>query len=289
MPIKAFPRDARVEQVLPVLLDDGVVILERAAPEPVMDRLMADIEPHLAERPAAGGEFFGGRCKRLFGLAKRSPAAGELITHPPLLALADGVLLDNCKSYRVQVFGILQVWPGGELQPLHRDTGVYQPYVQCGPDDKPIVLSFIWAATDFTADNGATRVVPGSHKWAPDRVATKGEVVQALMPRGSVVVYLGSVLHGMGVNRTERPRTGLVSGFCVGWLRQEENQYLTYPAEVAATLAGPGAAVARLPCPFTHPRLDRRPRPGPPALAQARRRRRGPRRRGAGQAERVSG
>ena len=239
MGIKSFPRSASVEQVLPVLLDDGVVILERAACESVMDRLTAEVEPHLAERPAAGGEFFGGKCKRLFGLATKSPAAGELITHRQLLALADAVLLDNCKSYRVQVFGILQVWPGGEPQPLHRDTGVYQSYVACGPNDKPILLSFIWAATDFTADNGATRVVPGSHKWPRDRVAIEDEVAQAVMPRGSMVVYLGSVLHGMGVNRSDEPRTGLVSGFCVGWLRQEENQYLTYPPDVAATLPTP--------------------------------------------------
>ena len=89
---------------------------------------------------------------------------------------------------------------------------------------------------DFTADNGATRLVQGSHQWPQDRVATEGEIVGAVMPRGSAVVWLGSVLHGMGITRSDRPRTGVVSGFCVGWLHQEENQYLATPPEVAATL-----------------------------------------------------
>ena len=236
MPIKSFPRPASAEQVLPALLEDGVVILERTIADAVMDRLMAEIEPHLADCPIAGGDFFGGKCKRLKGLAAKSPAAGELITDPSLLAIADAVLLESCSSYRVQVLGVLQVWPGGELQPLHRDTGVYQPYFQVRPGDKPVLVSMIWAASDFTAVNGATRLVPGSHEWPAERVATEDEIVQAVMPRGSAVVWIGSLLHGMGINRSDRPRTGIVSGFCVGWLRQEENQYLATPPDVAAEL-----------------------------------------------------
>ena len=98
------------------------------------------------------------------------------------------------------------------------------------------MISFIWALSDFTADNGATRLVPGSHKWDRERTAERCDITQAVMPKGSVVIYYGSLLHGMGVNHASKPRTGLVSGFCVGWLRQEENQYLTCPPEVAKSL-----------------------------------------------------
>ena len=94
----------------------------------------------------------------------------------------------------------------------------------------------MWAVSDFTEENGATRLVPGSHLWEREREATKGEVVQGAMSKGSVLVWLGTLLHGMGVNGTDTPRTGLVSAYSVGWLPQEENQYLACPPEVAAGL-----------------------------------------------------
>ncbi len=96
----------------------------------------------------------------------------------------------------------------------------------------------MWAVSDFTAENGATRVIPGSHLWEREREATEEDIVQAVMPKGSVLVWLGSLLHGMGVNGTDAPRTGLVSAYSVGCLRQEENQYLSCPPEVAAELPG---------------------------------------------------
>ena len=164
------------------------------------------------------------------------PAFAEVIADPLLLALADDVLLKNCKAYQVQIASALQVWQGGKLQPLHRDIGTYSPYVATNAGDPEIMLSMIWAVTDFTAANGATRVVPGSHAWNRERAARSEEIVQAVMPRGSMAVWLGSVLHGMAINTTEEPRTGLVSGFSVGWLRQEENQYLACPPDVAAGL-----------------------------------------------------
>jgi ectoine hydroxylase-related dioxygenase (phytanoyl-CoA dioxygenase family) len=96
-------------------------------------------------------------------------------------------------------------------------------------------LSALWALDDFSAENGATRVVLGSHgrrSLVPHGV---DEVVQAVMPRASVLFYLGSTLHGGGANRTARPRAGLVNTYALGWLRQEENQYLQVPREVAET------------------------------------------------------
>jgi len=236
MALTSFARDVATDEILPVLRRDGAVIVERLFDAAQMDRLIADVQPELDQTPAAGGEFFGGAMKRVHGLAAKSGVAGDVIADPLLGALGDEVLLDNCKNYRVQVLGILQVWKGGQLQPFHRDTGVYHPYIQQQPGDKEILLGFIVAASDFTADNGATRLAPGSHLWPRDRTATDADVVQAVMPKGSAVAYLGSVLHGAGVNHTDEPRTGIVSGFAVGWLRQEENQYLSCPPEAASKL-----------------------------------------------------
>jgi ectoine hydroxylase-related dioxygenase (phytanoyl-CoA dioxygenase family) len=236
MGIQRFKNTDEIGEMLPALEGDGVIIIERALPDATVDALMVDVAPHLAECTAGGGEFFGGRCKRLKAVAGLSDVIGAFLTQRQLLDVSDHVLLPNCANYRVQVLGIFDVWPGGELQPLHRDTGVYEPFVTCGPEDKPIVLSFIWALSDFTAANGATRVVLGSHKWSRGRAADVEDVEQAEMAKGSVLIYFGTVLHGMGKNITGTSRTGLVSGFSVGWLRQEENQYLTTPPEVAARL-----------------------------------------------------
>jgi len=237
MPLRSFTPDTAIDEVLSVLRKDGVVVLEHLFADAEMDRLIADVQPELDATPAAGGDFFGGAMKRAHALAAKSAVAGDIIADPVLGALADAVLLDNCKSYQVQVLGILQVWPGGKLQPLHRDTGVYQPYFEHGPGDKEILLSFIVAGTDFTAENGATRLVPGSHAWPRDREASEDDVVQAEMPKGSAIVWLGSLLHGAGINQTDVPRTAIVSGFSVGWLRQEENQYLSCPPDTAGSLA----------------------------------------------------
>jgi len=100
-------------------------------------------------------------------------------------------------------------------------------------------ISTNWAVDDFTEENGATHVVPGSHLWKELRDPEEMGQIRAVMPQGSVLFYLGSVLHGGGANRSERPRIGLVNTYSLGWLRQEENQYLTIPREVAESYPEP--------------------------------------------------
>ena len=94
-------------------------------------------------------------------------------------------------------------------------------------------ISALWALDDFTIKNGATRLVLGSHRLSEEQVerdATEPE--QAVMPKGSLLIYLGSTVHGGGANRSARARIGLVNTYSLGWLRQEVNQYLTIPREV---------------------------------------------------------
>lgn len=236
MGIETFPANARVERIIPVLERDGVVIIRRIVADRVMNRLLKDIGGVLDKRKPGGGKFFGYRTKRMAGLVGRSNAFSQMIAAAKLIELAERVLLPNCQNFQLQLSSLLEVWKGGEPQPLHRDVGVYHPYLKCGPSDPQILLSLIWAGTDFSAENGATWVVPGSHRWRRDRIARAHEKVQAVMPKGSVAVWLGGVLHGMGVNTTDIPRTGVVSGYSVGWLRQEENQYLTCPPDKAKKL-----------------------------------------------------
>ena len=234
--IARFAPDTPLEDMQAALRDVGILIVERLVPDEIMDQIEAEIAPDLAAKEPGGGKFFGFRCKRRGGAVGRSQTFAHQLADPTLLGLADALLLENCKTYQLQISSILQVWKGGKLQPLHRDVGVYEPFVTRQPGEPEIMVSLMWAMTDFTARNGATRLVPGSHFWNNERKATAQEEVQAVMPRGSLAIWRGSILHGMGVNRTDIPRTGLVGGFSVGWLRQEENQYLVCPPEKAQHL-----------------------------------------------------
>ncbi|MCH2184436.1 phytanoyl-CoA dioxygenase family protein, partial [Myxococcota bacterium] len=98
------------------------------------------------------------------------------------------------------------------------------------------ILAVNWALTDFRVENGATRIVPGSHLWPEDRRPEKDEIAQAEMPKGSLLFWTGKALHGLGASRVEEPRTGVIVTFVVNWMTQEENQYLTVPPEVAREL-----------------------------------------------------
>ena len=119
------------------------------------------------------------------------------------------------------------------MQELHRDDLVY-PLAH--PSERQSVVTVIWALNDFSAANGATLVVPGSHRWDDERKPTLAEAVPAEMPRGSAVYILGSTYHAGGANRAGDARIGLLYGYCLGWLRQEQNQYLAVPPEIARTL-----------------------------------------------------
>ena len=236
MTVESLDRSAPIEDILSVLQRDGVAVIRNVAAPETMDRLLADLKPALEREEPGGGEFFGYRSKRVGGIVSRTPVFSELIVDPLLLGLADAILLPNCETYQIPLSGLVQVWKGGEPQPLHRDTVGYDPYLKLGPGVPEIVLSAMWAVSDFSADNGATRFARGSHLWEPERKAADADIVQAVMPKGSVALWRGATLHGMAVNHTDTPRTGMVSGYCVGWLRQEENQYVVCPPDIAATL-----------------------------------------------------
>ena len=143
----------------------------------------------------------------------------------------------NCHHYRVGVGVSLQVRNGGAVQALHREMVIYEPYVEHGPTSRELLLNVLWAGSDFTAENGATRLVPGSHLWPAERLANESEVARALMPKGSVLIWLCRTLHGLAASSSNVRRTGMFYSLVVNWLTPEENQYLAFPAEDAARLS----------------------------------------------------
>ncbi|MDA1071210.1 MAG: phytanoyl-CoA dioxygenase family protein [Proteobacteria bacterium] len=210
------------------LAEHGYVIVEDAAPE-LAARAREELAPHIEAAPFGHTDFLGARTKRVGALFTVSKAAQEMVIHPTVLAMADRLLLPHCARYQLNFSGIMHLEPGAEPQVLHRD-GVLDPFLHPSP---PTLMPAMWAISDFTAENGGTQVVPGSHLWAYDRAPYEDEVVNAEMPAGSVLLYTGGVFHGGGRNRSNTVRTGMALQYSLGWLRQEENQYLANPPEVA--------------------------------------------------------
>jgi ectoine hydroxylase-related dioxygenase (phytanoyl-CoA dioxygenase family) len=126
----------------------------------------------------------------------------------------------------------IEIGPGEAAQALHRDDGVYP----LPPPHAEVVLNTMWALDDFTVANGATRLVPGSHRWHDRRPDNSTPTVAAEMPAGSVMLYVGSVWHGGGANTTDRARLGVILEYVASWLRPQENHVLAVPREIARTL-----------------------------------------------------
>ena len=234
MPIQSFEREASVDDMVAVLRRDGALVVRAHIAAELMEGFSQAVDARLQTQQFAG-EFFGSRQRLMFGLYSKGEFT-ELLVDPVVQGLADAILLPACNAYQVHATSCGQVWGGGTDQPLHRADDIYEPFLPYVPDGPCRILSFIWAGTDFTAHNGATRLALGSHRWPRERQATDEDLLQAVMPRGSMVVWLGGVLHGLSASSVEEPRTSLFTSFSAGWLRQEENQYITVPPEVAETL-----------------------------------------------------
>ena len=192
---------------------------------------VARLERELAARPAAN-VFEGTRTVRIYNLLAHGVPYQRIAVHDRILPIIEGVLDRGCLASSLSSIAI---GPGEAAQPLHADD-------QLIPLPKPhpsIICNTMWALTDFTAANGATRVVPGSHRAvrSPQPFGEPVETVAAEMPAGSVLVFDGSIWHGGGANQTAERRLGLAMNYCAGWLRQQENQQLGIPREIARTFA----------------------------------------------------
>ncbi len=226
--------DVSIEQVLETLEQDGAIIIENAMSSDLLAQANAELHPFVASGRTGTDEFGGYRTKRIGALVARSPACRQLALDPLINQICAAFLKPFCDGYQLHFTQAVSIGPEEKGQMLHRDRGVWGGYISRKIETQ---LSTIWAANDFTHANGATRVVPGSHKWAADRQAQPHEVASAQMKAGSVLVYTGSVIHGGGANETAANRIGILLHYAPNWLRQEENQYLSCPPDIARTLS----------------------------------------------------
>ncbi len=228
--VQTFDRDSDSNDVVAALLRDGGVIVANQASDDVMDRILKNLRgPFDEQGHKFQNDFNGFTTLRLGGILGLSRASADLIAHPRVMAVADGVLKRHCSNYRIGSTTAIEVHPGEDAQVLHRDDSFYPMRLP----DVEFQISAMWPLHDFTVENGATRIVPGSHDLRDIDSVEESDIEQAVMSRGSVLFYLGSTRPGGGANTTNALRTGLINTYSLGWLRQEENQYLTVPREIA--------------------------------------------------------
>jgi ectoine hydroxylase-related dioxygenase (phytanoyl-CoA dioxygenase family) len=234
--IPRFTPDVDSRTLGDALADAGAVIIERLATSELCDRVAAELAPHIAATRHGRDGFEGSRTRRPGALLARSPSSVEMIAHPLVLDVADRVLWPQKTTFQLHLTQAISIGPGESAQVLHRDQWAFDFFAF--PDDMEVELSTIWALTDFTEANGATRVAVGRNGLPDAEVAglTIADTVAAEMPRGSVVIYTGRTVHGGGANTTDGDRIGVNVDYVLGWLRQEENQYLSVPREIAAAL-----------------------------------------------------
>jgi len=178
--------------------------------------------------------FYPGHTRRVIALVERAEAVRELVTHPVSAALCERHLGANCERYQLHVTAALEVGPGAREQILHREEDPFKIFPLPRPN---LIVASMWAIGDFTAENGGTRLVPGSHRWSEDRLPTIDEIATAEMPAGSVLYWLGGTLHGAGANISDSWRFGVILSYSVGWVRQEENQYLSIAPKTVGKLS----------------------------------------------------
>ena len=242
MPLKYFDPNVDTADIVQALRRDGAaVVTNQVAPE-VTDAILTELRTPFDEVGRFDeSDFNGYKTLRVSGILGISPTSPELVAHARVLEVVDAILLEHCLNYRIGSLTAIEIHPGETDQYMHVDDSIY-PVRMPGMQ---LQISAMWALQDFTEENGATRVALGSHvdqgtnryyareeeyDGASDRA---DEIVQAIMPKGSLLFYLGNTRHGGGANRTDKPRAGLINTYALGWLRQEENQYLNVPREIA--------------------------------------------------------
>jgi ectoine hydroxylase-related dioxygenase (phytanoyl-CoA dioxygenase family) len=230
MELAYFDSDVAHADLIEALRNTGSAVVTNVMDEETIDICAAEMRPEFDRHGRdTENDFNGYKTLRISSTLRYAPTTAKMIAHPLVLAMADAFLKPHCLSYRIGSNTGIEIYPGEGHQVLHTDDSIYPlriPGIQ-------FQINVMWAMCDFTEANGATRVVLGSH-LIDDYFDEQPDPVQAVMPKGSLLFYLGPVLHGGGQNNTETPRMGLINTYALGWLRQEVNQYLAVPPELAA-------------------------------------------------------
>ncbi len=207
---------------------DGFTILPKVIDTELITAIKHELSPFLQGQHPGRNDFEGLYSERVYALLSKAPSIAKIIEHPAVLPILDALLPPG---FLLSAALAIHVHPGETPQPMHIDDNAGnlpfpRPRAHFG-------VSTIWALDDFTADNGATEVVAGSHRWPEERQAKEDEITQVVMPAGSVIVFLGTLLHRGGANRSASDRLAITPQYCMPGLRQIENMALAVPPSVA--------------------------------------------------------
>ena len=213
-----------IEPLLAQLEGQGFAILHDLVDAETVFALKTELEPQLG--PTGRNTMEGLATQRLYGVMARTRSCDPIVAHPLVLGLLDRVLRPNHLLSQAQ---LIRVLPGEAAQLLHHDDGFYPL-----PRPRPALgAALILALDPFTAENGATMVISGSHRWG-ERTPGPDDVPEpVLLSPGSAFFFVGTLWHGAGQNRTNAPRTCFTAQYCDPWLRTQENFFLEVPPEEA--------------------------------------------------------
>ena len=232
-PLQHLPADAESSAIVGAVQQDGAVILDDVLSESFIAALRKETDPYMEHTRNGEDHFAGHHTTRTGGLLVRSEKCRQLIAHETILNPCNEFLAPYCERVQLHLTQIIRIRPGETAQTIHRDRWAWGKHLSHLEPQ----FNTIWAITDFTSENGATQVVPGSTQWPDDQEIKPEQITQAEMKAGSVLVYSGSVFHGGGANTGDQDRIGINITYALGWLRQEENQYLSCPPELAKDLS----------------------------------------------------
>lgn len=224
-PISTDEERAAASTAIDDLALHGFCVIPNALGSDLLARARREVDRLNSETPPSASTFGGFRTRRAFNLLGRSRSFDPLASHPAVVATVEAHLADQIQLSETST---VTLGPGEAAQVLHHDDGCY-PLARPHP---PLMVSAMWAIDDFTEENGATRVVPGSHLWTD--VDPESPTIPLEMPAGSVGLWDGRLVHGGGANQSTEPRRGVAVLYARAWLRQQENQYLCLDPAVVA-------------------------------------------------------
>jgi ectoine hydroxylase-related dioxygenase (phytanoyl-CoA dioxygenase family) len=232
MALTHFPPTTDPAAIAEHIRQHGYAIVDDLADANLLEQLEAESQAYIDASAYGRDEYDGQLTRRTGALIARSPAARELVMNPVALGTVKE-FLRHATAIQLHTTQIISISPGETQQKLHRDQMAFDffPF----PPDYHVQCNTLWALTDFTIENGATHLSPDT-STIDDEDAAMVNPVQAEMRRGACLFYDGKILHGGGANTSDEDRRGVNLTYSVGWVRQEENQYLACPAEIARTL-----------------------------------------------------
>ena len=228
--IPRLPANHDPENLCSALDDYGCCVVEGAVSEEILDAVANEMAPFVEDTPRGTSDFAGAGTRRTGLVVGRSSTfRSHLARHPVILAAGDHVL-GNAPTWNLSFAHYFELFSGEADQLLHRDTWKYG----APPFPYEVDLNALWAVTDFTEENGATRIVPASHRWDDNRRPEPGEDVAAVMSKGSVLLYTGLLFHGGGAHVGNDVRLAVNAQHTVGWLNQTERLLLEFPPHSVA-------------------------------------------------------